>query len=79
MRLIYGLYSSYQYQIRSYQYDADGFKNSGSKTIDSSIQSFFEISGRTLLKSVLEFNFDIKGMTNAQKVFIAYCKSSVIY
>ena len=27
--------------IGSYQYGADGFKNLGSKTIDSSIQSFF--------------------------------------
>ena len=45
MRLIYGLYSSYQYQIGSYHYGANGFKNLGSKTIGSSIQSFFEISG----------------------------------
>ena len=41
---IYGLYSSCQYQIGSYQYSADGFKNLGSKTLISSIQSFFEIS-----------------------------------
>ena len=79
MRLIYGLHSSYQYQIGSYQYGADGFKNLGSKTIGSSIQSFFEISGCTLLKRVLEFNFDIKDMTDAEKVFIANCKSLVIY
>ena len=44
MPLIYGLYFSYQYQIGSYQYGDDGFKNLGSKTIGSSIQSFFEIS-----------------------------------
>ena len=51
MRLIYGLHSSYQYQVGSYQYGADGFKNLGSNTttnlgsntstIVSSIQSFF--------------------------------------
>ena len=44
MRLIYGLYSSYQYQIGSYQYGAHEFKNLDFKTIGSSIQSFFEIS-----------------------------------
>jgi len=40
MQLIYGLYFSYQYQIGSYQYGANGFKNLDSKTIGSSIQSF---------------------------------------
>ena len=44
--LIYGLYSSYRQQIGSYQYGADGFKNLGSKTIGTSIQSFFKISVR---------------------------------
>ena len=37
MRLIYGPHFSYQYQVGSYQYGADGFKNLGSKTVGSSI------------------------------------------